>query len=58
MICDEFCMQFQSDQKTVGNSFEPMGGLITGNCVHQCFRRKVTVDVIGQIGNMQFPRIL
>ena len=40
------------DQKIVGNSFQPIGGLITGNCIHQGFRRKVTVDVIGQIGNI------
>ena len=47
-----------SDQKIVGNLFQPIGGLITGNCIHQGFRRKATVDVIGQIGNIQFPRIL
>ena len=46
------------DQKIVGNSLQPIGGLITGNCIYQGFRRKVTVDVIGQIGNIQFPRIL
>ena len=47
-----------TDQKIVGNSFQPIGGLITGNCFHQGFGWKVTVDVIGQIGNIQFPRIL
>ena len=47
-----------SDQKIVGNSFQPIGVLITGNGIHQSFRRKVTVDVIGQIGNLQLPRIL
>ena len=44
--------------KIVGNSFQPIGGLITGNYIHQGFRQKVTVDVIGQIGNIQFPRTL
>ena len=44
-----------TDQK---NSFQPIGVLITGNCIHQGFRWKVTADVIGQIGNIQFPRIL
>ena len=29
-----------TDQKIVGNSFQPIGGLITGNCIHQGFRRK------------------
>ena len=47
-----------SDQKIVGNLFRPIGGLITGNCIHQGFRWNVTVDVIGQIGTIQFPRIL
>ena len=42
----------------LGNSLQPMGDLITGNCIYQGFRRKVTVNVIGQIGNIQFPRIL
>ena len=30
-----------SDQKIVGNSFQPVGDLITGNCINQGFRRKV-----------------
>ena len=47
-----------ADQKIVGNLLQPIGGLITGNCIHQGFRQKVTGDVIGQIGNIQFPRIL
>ena len=47
-----------TDQKIVENSFQPIGSLITGNYIHQGFRWKVTVDVIGQIGNIQFPRIL
>ena len=46
------------DQKIVGNLFQPIGGLIIGNCIHQGFRRKVTVDVIDQIGYIQFPRII
>ena len=44
--------------KIVGNSFTPIGGLITGYSIHQGFRQKVTMDVIGQIGNIQFSRIL
>ena len=51
-------MSILPDQKIVGNSFQPIGGLISGNCIHQGFRQKVTVDAIGQIGNIQFPRIL
>ena len=51
-------MIWPSAQKIVGNSFQPIGDLITGNSIHQGFRRKVTVDVIDQIGNIQFPRIL
>ena len=47
-----------ADHKIVGNSFQPIGGLITGNCIHQGFRWKITVGVFGQIGNIQFPRIL
>ena len=38
-----------SDQKILGNSFQPIGGHITG---------KVTEDVIGQIYYIWFPRIL
>ena len=49
---------FGTDQKIVGNLFQPISGLITGNCIHQGIRRKVTVGVIGQIGKIQFPRIL
>ena len=47
-----------ADQKIIGNSFQPIGGFLSGSCIHQDFRRKVSVDVIGQIGNIQFPRIL
>ena len=47
-----------SVQKIVGNSFQPIAGLMTGNSIHQGFRWKVRVDVIGQIGYIQFPRIL
>ena len=47
-----------SDQKIIGNSFQPIGALITGKCIHQGFRRKVTEDVIGQIYYIWFPRIL
>ena len=50
--------QGSSDQKTVGNSFQPIGGLISGNCIHHGFRQKVTVDVTGQISDIQFPGIL
>ena len=60
-ICQEIQpvhFERKSDQKTVENSFQPIGGLITGNCIQQGFWRKVTVDVIGHIGNIQFPRIL
>ena len=53
-----FIRCFFSDQKIVGNSFQPIGGLITGKCIHQGIRRKVTEDVIGQIYYIWFPRIL
>ena len=44
----------RSDQKIGGNSFQPIGGLITGNCIHQGIRRKVTVDVIGRSAAYKF----
>ena len=43
------CFILISDQKILGNSFQPIGGHITG---------KVTEDVIGQIYYIWFPRIL
>ena len=45
-------------EKIVGNLFQPIGGFITGKCIHQGFRREVIEDVISQIYYIWFPRIL
>ena len=43
-----------SDQKIVGNGFYAIGILVTGNCIHQGFIRKVVTHRIGQIGKQRF----
>ena len=50
-----------ADQKIVGNSFQPMGVIITGNPIHQRVMSRGTIDPIGQLGyitNQEFPSIL
>ena len=42
------------DQKIVGNGFQPIGILVTGNCIHQGFKQKVITHLIGQIGTQGF----
>ena len=39
-----------SDQKIVENSFQPIGIIITGNHIHQCFVLRCRMDPIGQFG--------
>ena len=43
-----------TNKKIVGNSFQPIGGLVTENCIHQGFRQKVTVDIIGGLATYNF----
>ena len=43
-----------TDQKIVGNGFQPIGIQIIGNCIHEGFSRKVITHRIGQIGTWDF----
>ena len=49
------------DQKILGNSFLPIGVIITGNPIDPSVMLRGTIDPIGQLGyitNQEFPSIL
>ena len=53
--------KFPPDQKIVGNSFQPIGVIITGNRIHRSFMLTGTEDPIGQLGcdtKQEFSSIL
>ena len=55
------CADEHEYQKIVGNSFQPICVIITGNPIHQSVMLRGTRDPIGQLGfiaNEEFPSIL